>query len=261
MKVDRVIFAVNSNPLYADFWNVFSPVWKQRFNITPTLIFVGTDEEMAKCRLSSTYGEIIRVDPVPSVILNPGKDWSVTWAFMWAPVLFPNDICMTSGIDQLPLSDLFFKMLEPIPDNKYVVGFNGAYRDQPLLYPSSHHVARGLTFVKIYELVSRWDVEVQRIFDKRLDHLHLDNVCYWGLDEAHSSKVLNEYTNQNEIVRMDMFFDEWVPRRIDRGGHGMRYDVGQLEKGWYSELHAPRPYNQYKDWIDKVIKHVMAGTK
>jgi hypothetical protein len=259
MKVDRVIFAVNSNPLYADFWNKFSPVWKKKFGITPTLIFLGTNEELQAAKLSTEFGEIIRVDPVPSVILNRGMDWSVTWAFMWAPCLFPDEVCMTSGIDQLPLSDMFFRMIEDVTDDAYVIGFSGAYTGDPNLHPSSHHVAMGSTFIEMYKLLPYWPAEVVRIFEERHKYPHLARSHYWGLDEAYSSDVLNEFEDQGRVVKLDMFHQKWAPNRIARGINNMRYHVGPLRDGHYSELHSPRPYRDYSGWIDKVIEFIMEG--
>lgn len=256
MKVDRVIFAVNSNPLYSDFWNAFSPVWMNKFKILPTLIFVGSQAEFEKAQLSTQYSEIIRIDPVSDVILN-SKDWSVTWAFMWAPVLFPDDVCMTSGIDQLPLSNLFFDLIKDIPDDKYIIGFDGAYRDNLALYPSSHHVGKGSTFQSIYNLSTDWEVEIRKIFALRENYKHLERSHYWGLDEAHSSLVLNNHKHQDQIVKLGMFFQKWAPCRIDRGGHNARYHEGLLREGHYSELHAPRPYHKYRDWINRIIGNIM----
>ena len=45
MKVDRVILVLNNNPKYTFFWSVVSKVWKNNFNIKPTLVFNGTQKE------------------------------------------------------------------------------------------------------------------------------------------------------------------------------------------------------------------------
>ena len=46
MKIDRVILVLNNNPTYTHFWKVVSKVWKNNFNIKPTLIFNGTQKEL-----------------------------------------------------------------------------------------------------------------------------------------------------------------------------------------------------------------------
>jgi len=45
MKIDRVILSVDNNPTYRVFWNIVSKIWKEKFNINPTLFFHGTEKE------------------------------------------------------------------------------------------------------------------------------------------------------------------------------------------------------------------------
>ena len=59
MKVDRVILVTNNNSLYYDFWNNLSFTYKEKFGITPTLVFFGEKEELDSTNLSQEYGEII----------------------------------------------------------------------------------------------------------------------------------------------------------------------------------------------------------
>ena len=129
MKVDRVILGLTDNNIYSDFWNVFSPVWRLKYNIIPTLIFVGSDEGYNNQNVSDEFGDIIKVNSVPEVVVSEKLDWSVTWALFWAASQFPDDTIMTCGIDQLPLSSWFFEGLSKWNDEQYVIGFGDAYKD------------------------------------------------------------------------------------------------------------------------------------
>ena len=80
MKIDRVILVLNNNPSYTHFWKVVSKVWKDNFNITPTLIFNGTQSEFDGNNFGIPPEDYIIVNKVPEVS-EPNPDWSVTWSF------------------------------------------------------------------------------------------------------------------------------------------------------------------------------------
>ena len=46
MKIDRVLLASNDNINYYPFWNPLSKVYKENFNITPTLIWLGNEDDI-----------------------------------------------------------------------------------------------------------------------------------------------------------------------------------------------------------------------
>lgn len=258
MKIDRVVFCLNSNPLYRNFWNVFSRVWKDKFDITPTLLFSGSEEELRAQELSEQYGEIIRLNPVPEVVVDPTLDWSITWALFWGPTLFPEDVCLTSGIDQLPLSDMFMKLIKDIPEDDYVVGFSDAYTGCSH-FPSSHHVAKGKNYKKIYDIDSSWENEVKKVFKSaKTRHTNLPSNL-WGLDELYSSEVLRSHPEFPEKVHLiKEFHTSWNPRRLCRS-RLWGWDKAALKNGEYSELHAPRPYNNgnNKKFIDSIVTELL----
>jgi ribulose-5-phosphate 4-epimerase/fuculose-1-phosphate aldolase len=78
MKIDRVILVTNNNPLYYDFWNNLSFTYKEKFGITPTLVFFGEKEELDSTNLSREYGEIILQKKIEGI-----PDWQYTWALFY----------------------------------------------------------------------------------------------------------------------------------------------------------------------------------
>jgi hypothetical protein len=76
MKINRVILATNNNPLYYDFWNPISKVYKEKFGIEPTLVWLGTEQEYIDSPLDNTYGEVLIVEPNPDYRLA----WQSTWS-------------------------------------------------------------------------------------------------------------------------------------------------------------------------------------
>lgn len=251
MKVDRILFCLNNNPNYIDFWNINSKIWRLKFDVIPTLFFVGDEKEVEELNLSKEFGEIIVLPDIKEDLCN-GHDrkWYITWALFYGASLFPNDICMTSGIDQIPLSDIFLKRIEDVSDDKYVVGFADAYGIKDF-YPSSHHVATGKLYKKKFEITDDWAGEVQRLYEKRGNYKNLYDSAYWGLDENYTSEMITKM-NSDVFFNNDFFHPTWKTRRIDRA-YGLKYEFNKLMNGWYTELHAPRPFSVYSSEIDKIV--------
>lgn len=269
MKIDRVILPLNDNKNYTEFWNIFGPVWKNKFKIIPTMIFVGTQEQLDSNNFNKELGDIIRLDPIPEVV-ETYPDWSVTWSIIYGATLFPDDVCLTHGIDQLPLSNFFFDHISDIDKSKFVVGFADAYLGYTpqtlgyfntvtnVMYPSSHLVGLGSTYKKIYNTDESWRNEIIKVYNLKNQYL-LKNCYYsnssWGLDECYSSECISRY-NQTDIVLLDIFKRHWHPRRIDRGGQNLNFDIDLLKQGYYSELHAFRPYSANAELVNKIIEYI-----
>jgi len=261
MKIDRVIFCLNSNPLYSSFWNIFSRVWSEKFKIKPTVFFSGTEEDLHNAALSDEFGDIIRLDPVPEVILRPSMDWSITWALFWGPTLFPEEVCMTSGLDQLPLNNFFIDYIKDIDEEDYIVGFSNAYNN-PSLFPSSHHVSKGKNFKKIYKIENDWEDEIKKVFKMGKENYmpqlsNPENKGMWGLDEVYSSDVIvkNEH-NFSNFHHCNFFHSNWINKRVGRCAI-INYDKHKLINGEYTEFHSPRPYLKHKDYIDELISDLI----
>lgn len=259
MKIDRVIFCLNSNHLFDGFWNSFSRVWREKFNIIPTVFFSGTKEDLEKANLSNKFGDVIRIEPVPEVVVDYRLDWSITWSFFWGPTLFPDEVCMTSGIDQLPLSHMFFEAIASIPNDDYVVGFSDAYTGMDH-FPSSHHVSKGENFQKIYNIDPSWEKEVKKVFEKgKVKFKNQLGKNLWALDEVYSSSILRDAAHKSPSVFhfLKMFHSSWLPKRLCRSGL-QEYNISSLRNGEYSELHSPRPYTEgNKVYIDTLIKDLL----
>ena len=259
MKIDRVIFCLNNNPVYTGLWNPISRAWKLKWGITPTLMFVGTEDELKSHDLSKEYGEIVRLNPVPEVVVNPSLDWSATWALFYGASLFPNEVVTLMGLDQLLLSDTFLKEIatnDKITHDAYIVSLADAYKDLPGIFPSAWHIAKGETFKKIYSIEETWEAEVKKVFSQREKYPRLIPYKWWGLDEAYSSEVIRTKISEYPILMYNMFHSYWYPSRLDRGGR-LEYSVTDLRNGRYSEAHLPRPFENHKEYIDQLIHDLL----
>jgi hypothetical protein len=244
IPIDRVILVLNDNPLYLDFWNYSSKIWKVNFGVTPTLFFVGKPS----IKLTEQFGEVYILPEVNEVIVNRSRDWSVTWALFWGAAQFKDDVCITHGIDQAPLSDRFFKSIKKYDFNKdYVIGLADAY-SIPNWYVSSHHIAKGSIFKEALSVQDRWQDEVKSVFSYRNNYGSMYNTGdFWGLDELHSSFLLKNFPD----IKLHSGFKDLSLRRIDRAYHSS-FNPDLLSQGYYSEIHAHRPYIKYKIFLDKI---------
>ncbi len=269
MKIDRVILAVNNNKKYTSHWNLVSPIWKNNFNIKPTLVFYGTNEEFESCNFNIEgydYFILPRIDEFSEN--NP--DWVVTWSLFYISSKYSEEVCMISGIDQIPLSNLFFKKINEIHGKKFVVGFYDAYlkytpqtlgyfnTQTNVLYPSSHLVGYGKVFKEIFEIEDVWYDEIKKVYNSK-NLYYLNNNFYtskmWGIDECYASHKISKYVNQNDIEYLNFFWDWFQPRRIDLDGKiNTDYCGNKLLDGYYSEVTC-------KNSGDPILNQIVSNIK
>jgi len=247
MKIDRVVFSLDTNKTYTGFWNVVSEVWNKCFDVIPTLGFLGTNEQVKQLGLSEEFGEIIVIKKPPVNSID-STSWCTPCLLTYLPSQFPNDVCMTSGIDQLPLgSNLFIDSVKEISENRFYVGFGNAYGHNKW-YPSSHLVAKGELYKSIFNINGDFESYIKEIEKWGVNNRSLA----WGLDEWY----LGDFLKNNPNVILGNIFDEWKSRRLCRAGT-LEYRYERLQNNEYSELHAPRPYEQHKEYIDMLVKHIL----
>lgn len=249
MKIDRAIMVLSDNPIYEGFWEYSSKFWSNKFGIKPTLFIYG---DFKKIKIDYNAGEVYKLNYVADVSVNSERDWACTWGLFYGASQFANEVCMTCGIDQAPLSNKFLNDLEKYDyEDNYVVGFSDGYCDlntRQKVYPSSHHVAKGKTYKRVYNIENVWENEVRKVFQHRNNYAGT-NHDFWGLDEAHSSFLLQ--SEPNLIQHVSNFNTNYLPYRIDRGNN-MSYNKELLKSGYYLEVHANRPFAQHKDVLEEI---------
>ena len=270
MKIDRVILTLNNNKTYTPSWNIVAPIWENIFNIKPTLIFNGTQEEFDSNNFDLSFGDYIILDSIPGVS-EPNPDWSVTWSLFWGASQYPDDVCLLSGIDQIPIGDFFFKEILKYDDDKFVIGFSDAYTNYDIntlgyfntqtnvLYPSSHLAGKGKKFKEIYQILDNWEDEIVKVFNTK-DRYHLKNNFYlnrlWGLDECYSSEMISIFNKQEDIVHLGIFWDYWYKNRIDLNGRiNHNFDIDLVKSGYYSEVTC-KGIEYHKDEIEMIINNI-----
>lgn len=249
----RIILSLNNNPTYTGFWPIVSKVWR-KFGFEPTLAFLGSEKERRELRLDE-HGEVVILDPSFGV-KRADRDWRVTWGLFYAASLFPEDTCMTHGIDQIPLSRYFEALFGY--EGKYVVGLSDGYKSEKI-FPSSHHVGLGGMFKSALGIEDKWEDEVLKTEKYAIDNLpsfqppFFNARTFWGLDEIRTSDLLRE----NPVAELIKGFSHEIlfKNRLDRGGR-LEYNDERLARGDYSEIHCPRPVHAHLDYINNLISKI-----
>ena len=258
MKIDRAILVTNNNPLYYDFWNNLSYTYKEKFDITPTLIFFGDEEELNKANLSTEYGEILIEKKIPNI-----PDWQYTWALFYFTKFYPNDTCIVMGIDQIPLGTYFFReSINFVDENNYIMLIDDQYKfenkypkkwDEGGFSPSAYHIGKGKTFNEIFTFEDTFESEV-----KKINSLNLKTMWgnQWGTDEAYSCHKLLNFNDRHRITDLSKSKD-FLDKRIDcHRNFEIPYDLTLLNKNHYIECHACRPYHTHKDYLDNLFNNI-----
>jgi hypothetical protein len=259
MKIDKVILSTNNNKTYTGFWNQLSKLYKLKFGIHPVLIFMGTKEELDNSELSSEYGQIIQQDLVDSKLTS----WTTTWSLFYFTKLFPDDICLTMGIDQIPMGDKFLKTyISEFDDDKYIMIIDDAYKiiggtkswSDDGIAPSAYHIAKGSTFDEIYKFESSFEDEIKKIENKY--------EVTWGLDEIYSSRILKNFNNKNRIITLSKFNELSSGGRLEcYRTEETSYDLDKLSNNGYIECHSCRPYENHKVYLDKLFDDIHNNLK
>lgn len=231
-KIDRVILATDNNPLYIEFWPIVAQAWKERIGVQPTLALIASSDVC----VDESLGDVIRFEPLPGI---PTSLQAQTIRLL-LPAYFPDEVCIISDIDMIPLSkEYFVDSVAGIPDDAFV-----SYREVADIpkYPMCYVAAKGSVFKEIFQISSVHDI------GPIIAHWHSLNIG-WQTDEMALYYHLLQWPKQeNKFIKLR----HRVGRRIDRYCWG--YDDQSLEQGYYIDAHCPRPYSAYKYQIDAVLK-------
>jgi hypothetical protein len=254
MKVDRVILSSNFNPLYYNFWNPLSKVYKEKFGIEPTLMWLGTKEEMIEANISDEYGDVVIVEANDKHPIA----WQTTWALFWGTKFYKDDTCWVMGIDQVPLSKMFINLVKDLKDTDYAMLISDAYLPHhwtKTASPSSYHIAKGSTFTEVYSFEESFIKETDKLVNSGVDAFWEDTEGRWGIDESYSCYKLREAKDTN-IVGFNTF-NVLVERRIECERHKETpYSIEKLNAGWYSESHLCRPFTNHTEYLTTLFNSI-----
>jgi hypothetical protein len=235
MKIKYAITSCNDNPLYYEFWPVISKVWSEFLNIEPILIYIG--DELPIGLENNKYGKIIRFSPISNIPTSSQSQF----IRLWYPQLFPDDVCITTDIDMIPLSKWYFKdQISSISEDKFI-----ALNLEGLSYSICYNIAKGKVFKSTLDLKDSFGDTLIPFYNNVLKK----DGRVWFTDE----KYLADKINPNDIIVIKR--KNVRQNRIDR--NFWSYDPASVKIGLYYDCHSLRPYSKYKNGIDKLINCIL----
>lgn len=235
--IDRVILSTNENPLYLDFWPVVAKAWN-KMGIRPTLALCAPADTV----IDETLGDVIRFEPIEGI---PTGFYAQVIRLL-LPVCFPNNTCLISDIDMLPLQKRYFThSVAPYGRDICVVFRDQAYPGY-IRYPMCYVAARGDIFGEIFGVTTPDQipamVQAWREFG-----------WGWDTDELVMTQAIRSWSRfQSNCVLLG----HGVGPRLDRSY--WIYDVQKLRNGFYIDSHMIRPYGDYREQIDFIAQFVQS---
>ena len=269
MKIDKVIFGVDDNPLYQNFWPIQSKIIKKLFNAQPVLFHI-TNEDSDFYDDGNGIVKKINRNNCPGIITS----FLSQIVRMYGTKYFPNDVCMTNDIDMIIINrDWFIDKIKEIDDNSLVILDEDAYslerpecqnHNEPCenRYPICYNIGKGSTFNKI--------LDTDRPFSQYAHELGVLKLG-WGTDEIYFGQNVNENIHGVEIHKFKRGYSSpWkAEKRINRHNFPVIlnnnleitaqlndgvFDWEKLKNGYYIDAHCPRPYIEYKKVIDNLVE-------
>jgi hypothetical protein len=229
LKLDRAIIACDRNETYLDFWPLVAQAWTKFVGVKPTLALIAPKS----VPVNESFGEVLRFEPIPGI-----PSWFYAQVIrLFLPIYFPNDVCITSDMDMLPIRGSYFiDSIKEIADDK-IVFYRANLKDGR--YPICYVAGKGSTFQEIFQLQSLDDIP-------QLVYAWYRRGFGWDTDEV----LLKEYAYKwHEQTGRCVGLGHSATGRIDRGG--WQWDPKLLKQGYYIEAHMIRPYKWHKAEIDK----------
>lgn len=235
MKIEYSIVSCDDNPLYANFWDIVKKLWINLIGIKPILVKISDNDNIEK------YDNYVIHNFKKIEGIDTGFQSQV--ARMYVTKFYPENVCLTSDIDMLPLSKKYFlDNVEGIDENSLVIFSSDAYQGVER-YPICYNAGKGKTFDDIMNFEPTFEEYCLKLLKFNWG---------WDTDELYFGKKVNQFSEQDRIIKLNRGWE--FGRAIDRIDRvKWTYNVSKLKSGGYIDSHSLRPYIIYKNEIDKLV--------
>jgi hypothetical protein len=281
MKIEKVIFTIDDNPHYKGFWSSISKHYKQKFRITPKLFIIGNNVDITT--YDTDNGEIEVVKPLEGI---PTIIQALIGKFYFTKTE-PDTTWMIGDLDLYPLQYYhFIENIKHIANDSYIHLCPHAYgknwRDKPEGLAGYFHVAKGKIFEEellmndfytvclgIYK-ANKYGIKFYGISAPNESKQATNEWGWFGCEEMYTGNLLRKSKiielpppEYNRIDRNNMFIST-THRPIRKSKRAkntivisdINYKIEDIKLGKYIDFHAPRPYENYKLIIEKIVSAV-----
>ena len=233
LELKRVILSCDDNPNYIQFWPIVAPIWTA-MGLRPTLALVAKEN----CPIDDSIGDVIRFEPLEGVPISLQSQV----IRLLLPSCFPDEGCLISDIDMLPISRSYFlEGAKYCPEEGFLVYRDAAFGYEGKRYPMCYVAAKGAIFSSIFGIDQKNQItDVIREWAK---------MGYgWDTDELMLFSLVQKWrATGGEVVKLG----HGVGPRLDRADWWR--DFNAVDVSDYIDCHCPRPYAEYKETIDQIV--------
>lgn len=237
LELKRVILATNNNPLYIEFWPIVAPLW-EAMGLRPTLALIADED----CKVDTSIGDVIRFTPLPGI----PESLQAQVIRLFLPILFPDEGCLISDIDMLPISPSYFREgATHCPDTAFLVyrnmapGYQGGGK-----YPMCYLAAKGHVFSSIFGISTYQQIP-------GLIRTFAGAGQGWYTDELMVYAYAKQWEKRGGRI---VCLNHDVGPRLDR----IRWNIDfkNLDISKYIDCHCPRPYSEHREPIDQIVSAI-----
>lgn len=233
MKVDRVVLVWDGNSFYDGFYEMQTKLW-DKLGIKTGLVYISDGTNASKI---PSHGDIVVIEDKSTVPFTPppGRNWKATMGIIHGPTLFPNEVIMVTGMDQMPASYQFIGAVEKIPEG--VIATPIGSKKHTI---TNHIVAHHREWCRVMAPAPSDFTELLHwTWEKNYNLAGYAGIATgWGNDEVLLAHLLRE--SDVEVVRIfEKEWEDWLQRVL--GITNIDPDPEKLRQGFYSELHIRLP--------------------
>tara|TARA_B100000214_G_C23891818_1_gene592162 strand:+ start:216 stop:935 length:720 start_codon:yes stop_codon:yes gene_type:complete len=236
MKISKVIITSTVDKNYLDYWPLVKESW-ENLEIEPVLYIISKENVEIE---SKTYF-IDKLNPV-FVAQN---------LRLLIPALYPNDVCLLSDIDMMPLSKEYFQdSIADLPNDNFIVYRSDATPENML--PICWNAALGSTWGDIFSINNIQDIDetLKKWYPKKYKPYKKN----WYIDQIKLREYLNLFEAKS-LNRVKYFKDNELEfRRLNRDNLVSDFEEYKKQKDLYVDFHMPRPFLENQELINQVFK-------
>lgn len=258
MKITRIIMSCNNHVNYINFWPLVAEIWSRK-DVIVTLFFIGEKSDFKFKQIPKT--EVYFVPPIPKSI--PSGIYA-RLVRLFAPLLFPKDICLITDVDIVPLNlKYFFDKSAACSEDSFVCYCSNFYdKLQPWRKPISYLCGHSNTFSEILGIVlpdSNNKQDAYSIFEKCIEEW-----MQYGFniqtDEYIFSWLLSVWEKKDKIVNVKRYMNytplgkiKAVPSRLRKNSP---LNLKKLRDNFYIDFEPNRPFHESYKKEAAVYKHL-----
>lgn len=249
MKITKCLVASDLNHTYLDFYPLIHKYWNNIVGIPTVLILIANE---IPDYMKEYESEIKLFKPIDNI----HTAFQSQCIRILYPSLFENENIIISDMDLIPLNKKYYlDNIKNLDESNFVI-----YRDvisEHKQYPICFCLANSNTWKSIFKIENENDIREKMDIWYNLYNDYTISSAYslsWACDQLQLYQYVNNWIYQERVIKMKD--DETNFKRLDR------FDVNEtnidaykimIENQIYSDFHLPRPLNQYKHILDKVL--------